>query len=921
MKNITLLLTICLSLLMTAHAQSSLSGSVVDTVNYKPMAYSSVVLVRTSDSILIAHQWLSQEGSFAFYNLPAGAYSLRITRPTFADYEESITLADNENKRVGNIIMVSKANLLRDVIIREKRNAITIKGDTTEFFVDSFLVNKNSNVEDLLKRLPGLQVDKDGKITAQGQEVKKVLVDGEEFFGDDPTVATRNLRADNVEAVQVFDKKSDQAAFTGIDDGVKEKTINLKLKADAKKGYFGKASAGVGTQDRYEHDAMVNAFKNKRKVSAFAATSNTNKTGLSWEDNRKYGSNDNTFVDEESGAVYTYYNSGGESFDGVGIPQTTYAGAVYADKFKTDTHSVNTSFKYQDLKVSGFNNNYTKYILPDTLYYNNQLNNFSGTKQLISGNGKYEWKLDSLTTIKVSASAKQLQATNTNQYTTENLNGDGVKVNENSRTQENANSDNTYTIALNIGHRFKTKGRSLSLNADQMFFNGKSDGFLRSQTNFYDGDGSIAKQNIIDQKKVLSSKVNNLNVTVTYTEPLSSKWFIVADAYSKINVNESERISLDKGLNGDYTEVVDSLSNGLHYDIYTNRGGLALKYNTKKIVWSLGGKASYTDLSQRDIESSLVKNQTFLNVYPAASFQYKIRSTASLSLSYNGRTTQPSLQQIQPIIDNANPLDLTIGNPNLEQSFSNSFSMTYNNYKPVTGTSLYMNASYWFSQNDFTNFDIVDNFGRKLHQTVNVDGNKRANFYSYYWFKIRSSKFSSSVNFYGNYSENHNFINTQANTNYNINIEPNLGVYYEIEDKFELRLSGNWDYFNSKSSLRKDVVTQYWVSTYSIDAEWTIKKKYEIGSDCNFNYRQQTSAFNKNYNTIIWNAYVSRTFLKADNLELRLACKDMLNQNIGFRRNTSSNYVNENTYSILKRYFMVSLTWNFTKGGAGGSAD
>lgn len=906
----------------SSYAQhATVYGSVADTVNFKPMAYSSIVLIRSSDSTLAGHQWLAPDEKFRISNIPPGKYTLRVTRPTFADYEENIVLAENEQKNMGNIVMVSKANLLRDVIIQEKRNAITIKGDTTEFFVDSFLVNKNSNVEDLLKRLPGLQVDKSGKITAQGQEVKKVLVDGEEFFGDDPTVATRNLRADNVEAVQVFDKKSDQAAFTGIEDGVKEKTINLKLKEDAKKGYFGKVSAGAGTQDRYEADAMINSFKKKRKLSAYAATSNTNKTGLSWEDNQKYGSNENMYVDEESGSVYSYYNSGGESFDGVGIPRTTYAGAVYNDKFKTDTHSVNSNIKYQNLDVSGYNNNYTKTILPDTLYFNNQLNSFSSTKELVAASGKYEWKIDSLTTMKINASAKQLQSQNNNDYTTENLNENGVKVNENIRQQNNTNKDVTYNVSFNIAHKFKTKGRSLSLNLDETLFNGESNGYLLSQTKFYEGDGSLAQQNDIDQQKILKSEINTFNVNATYTEPLSTKWFIVADGFSKININESNRTTLDKSLGGEYDSVVAPLSNGLRYDIFTNRGGLALKYNTKKIIWSLGGKASYTDLSQKDIGTNVVTTQHYLNIYPAASFQYKIRSSASFSINYNGRTSQPSLQQIQPIIDNANPLLLTIGNPDLDQSFSNSFSLTYNNYKPVTGSSLYLNASYWFAENDFASFDIVDDFGRRLTQTVNVDGNKRANLYSNYWFKIKDTKFSSSVSLNGSFSENHNFINTQANTNLNLNAGPNVGIYYEIEEKFELGMWGDWDYYRTTSSLREDIVTQYWVSTYSADAEWKITKKYEISSDVNFNFRQQTDAFSQNYNTIIWNAAVSRTFLKADNLKLSLGCNDILNQNIGFRRNATSNYVNENTYTVLKRYFMVSLKWNFTKGGAGGSAD
>lgn len=900
--------------------QASVSGSLQDTINYKPMAYSSIALIRKSDSTLYRKLWANENGQFSFKQMPAGVYQLRITRPSFADYEEEFTLAENEQKQFGTIVLYSKANLLRDVIIREKRNAITIKGDTTEFLVDSFLVNKNSNVEDLLKKLPGIQVDKNGKITAQGQEVKKVLVDGEEFFGDDPTVATRNIKAENVEAVQVFDKKSDQAAFTGIEDGEKNKTINLKLKEDAKKGFFGKASAGFGTQDRYEHDAMINKFKNKQKISLYAAGSNTNKTGLNWEDEQKYGAGNNMFTDESSGNIYSYYEGGSESFDGVGIPSTFYAGAVFADKFKTDTHSVNINAKYQQLDVSGFNNNFTKYILPDTLYFNNQLNEFKNTKQLTKGGGKYEWKIDSLTTIKINANGSQLRAQNLNSYTTENLNINNEKVNDNIRTQNNDKVENKYSMGFNLGRKFRTKGRSFSFNFDQSNVVGESDGFLNSSTRFYEG-GILKTQTNIDQQKITSTNSNNFSANMTYTEPLSTKWFIVADANSKYNINQSKRISLEKDATGKYTKIVDSLSNELRYDIMVSGGGLALKYNTKKLIYSIGGKVSYTDLQQKDVETGLTQSQYFVNLFPSANLQYKVRNNSSLNVSYSGRTQQPSLQQIQPILDNSNPLDLYLGNPDLQQSFRSSFSLSYNNYKPVSGSGMYLYASYSFTQNDFTNFDRIDQFGRKIHQTVNVDGNQGGNFWGDYWTEIKGTDVSLSFSLNGDYNRNQNFINGEANTNNSGTIGPGFNVYYEIDEKLDLGINGNWDYNFSRTTLREDIVTRYWISTYGIEGKYKFKKKYTIGSECNLNYRQQTEAFPQNFNTIIWNASISRTFLKSDNLIFEVACNDLLNQNIGFRRDANSNYVNENTYTVLKRYFMISLTWNFSKGGIGGGGD
>jgi len=897
--------------------QASVSGSVADTVNFKPMAYSSIAIIRKSDSLLVSHQWANESATFKVDKLAAGNYILRITRPTFADYEEEISLTENEQKALGTIALYSKANLLRDVIIKEKRNAITIKGDTIEYLVDSFLVNKNSNVEDLLKKLPGIQVDKNGKITAQGQEVKKVLVDGEEFFGNDPTVATRNLKAENVEAVQVFDKKSNEAAFTGIEDGENNKTINLKLKDEAKKGYFGKASAGLGSQDRHEHDAMFNKFKDKQKISVYAAGSNTNKTGLSWEDEQKYGSNSNMITDAESGAVYSYFDQGVESFDGVGIPSTIYAGAVYTDKFKTDTHNINMNMKYQELSVSGFNDNYTKYILPDTLYFNNQRNIFSNAKQLIEGAGKYEWKIDSLTTLKINILAKEFKTQNNSQYLTENLNINNEKVNDNNRTQTSNRITNTVEVGLGFGRKFKTKGRSLSIDLSQNNTRGESDGFLLSSANFYEG-GALKQQNLIDQKKLTTSNVNSFGGNIVYTEPLSTKYFLVTDFNSKVNTNESNRVSLDKDALGNYTTQVDSLSNSLRYDIFVNRGGLALKYNTKKIVYSIGGKVSYTDLQQRLLDSNITTNQYFLNIFPSANFQYKIRNSSTLKIGYTGRTNQPSLQQIQPIIDNANPLDIFVGNPQLEQSFTNAFSFSYNSYKPVTGSGVYTYGGMSFIKSDFTRFDQIDQFGRRIHQTVNVNGNKSGYFGGYYWRSIKSIETQLSCGIKGNYSENNNFINGLANTNYNTSFSPNANLYYDLEEKLEVSLGGDWSYNRTTSTLRQDIVTQFWISTYEVQGTYKITKKYSIESNCAFNYRQQTVDFAQNFNTIIWNAAVSRMFLKESNLVLKAGCNDILNQNIGFRRDASSNYVNENTYTVLKRYFMFSLTWNFSNGGIAG---
>ncbi len=285
------LITIFSSVILSfgASAQSAvMKGVVVDNNDHKNLQHSVISLLRSTDSVLVKFTRADKNGNFQIANLKEGEYIIMITHPYVGDFIDIIQIKPGKENDLGIINMIPKSKLLAEVIIKSG-SPIRIKGDTTVYTADSFKVREGANVEELLRRLPGIQVDKDGKITAMGERVKKVLVDGEEFFGSDPGIATKNLRADIVKEVEVFDKKSDQAEFTGIDDGVKDKTINLKLKDDKKKGYFGKVEAGGGPKDKYDNSIMLNAFKAKRKLAAYGIMSNTGQTNLDWQDANNYG--------------------------------------------------------------------------------------------------------------------------------------------------------------------------------------------------------------------------------------------------------------------------------------------------------------------------------------------------------------------------------------------------------------------------------------------------------------------------------------------------------------------------------------------------------------------------------------------------------------------------------------------------------
>ncbi len=901
---------------------AALKGTLQDTSNYKPMAYSAVVLIKR-DSTIYKKQFTNNNGAFSFINLLPDTYRLLIAKPGFADYEEILRFQANETKDLGSISLISKANLLKEIIIKD-RQAIKIKGDTVEFLVDSFLVNKSANVEELLKRLPGIQVDKDGKITAQGQEVKKVLVDGEEFFGNDPTIATKNIKADNVETVQVFDKKSEQSAFTGIDDGTKEKTINLTLKEEAKKGYFGKIEAAYGTpnnnnspglnnvggnENRYESKALINKFAGKRKVSVFSTFSNTENTDLDWEEREQYLGGNNVEYDEASGYMYSYFESGDGEYNGNGIPTSRYAGIHYSDKIKNDKQIYQLTASHRNTLITGAERDYSQWILPDTTYYNDVLTRTRNNRTNNNINGKAEFKLDSLSTLIVKGNFMQSFYNNSSTINADNLNEDNSLVNRNNRTNKSEGDNTTLNYSMVLNKKFKTLGRTLSLKYDQRITQNNKIGNLLSSTIFFNGDSSINSEQQLDQLTDAAESGNALGGAITYTEPLSKKLFLVSSYDYHLTKSKSSINTFNKTAAGNYTQLVDSLSNDLNYTIGIQKGEVLLRFINKKINTSIGAKISQTTLIQDNKSLDTVLTQNFTNLFPSARLNYKISTTRALNFSYTGSTRQPTLQQINPIQNLSNPLVVFQGNPGLGQSFRNDINISYNNYKPISGKSLWLNFNLSNTLNDFANFDQVDALGRRVFKTVNVDGNQSASFYTYYFFKISKLNLGIGNSLNGGIYKRANFINGLSNQNLSSNLNYDLNISYEKEEKLDIYVSPGINYSRSTTSLRKDAVINFYTYMVNASASFYLPKKFKFGIDGNWNNRAGTGSFAGNTNTIV-NINLSKKLLAWDQLIARITVVDVFNQNIGFERNANSNYINEQNYLVLKRYVLFGLTWN-----------
>jgi len=898
---------------------SSIKGKLADSASSEKPVNAVISILRQKDSTLVKFSRSDKNGNFQIDKLDSGNYVVLITYPKYGDFVDRIELNPGENRDMKTIYLTGKAKLLQEIVI--KQAAMRMKGDTTEYNADSYAVKPNATVEDLLKQLPGIQVDKDGKITAQGQKIQKVLVDGDEFFSDDPTIATRNLRADAVSKVQVFDKKSDQAEFTGIDDGNTTKTLNLKLKDNAKHGYFGKLSAGA-LDKYYNAQALINAFKGKRKLAAFLIGSSTNNTGLDWQESQNYGfQNDNLQVMEGGGIMITSNSSddlGTQNYYGQGLPESIKGGLHFSNKWNDDKDNMGGDYLFNKLAVHSSGNTYTQNTLEDSVFYDRESSDTHSDKLRHSLSGMADLQIDSSSSVRITANGYTGTTETSSDYQSQALSQENKLVNSSTR-RTSSNGDNSALNANALWRKkFKKKGRTLSVNFEDRFSSSNSNGFLNNLSNFYDENGFIVKKDSTDQNKVNDNLSNVAGIRGTYTEPLSKKSFLEFNYSFYNNSSTQKRSSYNKDLNGKYSFLVDTLSNDFQYIYNTHSGGINYRYNDKKLNFSFGGNIANTAFEQTDLVKDTTRKYNYYNLAPRANFTYKFSPYSGLRFNYNGNTQQPTIDQLQPLTNNNDPLNIVIGNPALKQEFRNSLNLSYNNYKVLSERYIYLGTYFTFTNNDISSTYTIDALGKRTTQYINVNGNYSAQFYANYGFKIPKTKLNLYMYPNANISHNTNFVNGRKNLTKSYSISSNLGLRYYKEEKYNFNASFSPTYSNSNSSISAVASTNYWTYDYSFDGSIYPVKKLEIGSDIDFNFRQKLNEFDKNTDVVVWNAFIEKKFLKKDALTLRASINDILNQNKGYDRNIQPNAIVERHYLTFQRYGLITLTWNFNnRGGAG----
>ncbi|WEK20954.1 MAG: outer membrane beta-barrel protein [Candidatus Pedobacter colombiensis] len=899
---------------ITALAQKAkIKGIVIDTIENKKLEHSAILLI-APDSILVKTTRADQQGYFEFQNLKKGDYKILITYPKMADYIRDLRVSDTSNLNLGTINMELKSKLLHEVVIQAQKSAVRMKGDTLVFQADSFAVRTNANVQELLKRLPGIEVDKNGAIKAQGKEVKTVLVDGDEFFGDDPLLATKYLKANAVEEIQVYDRKSKNADLTGIDDGIKNKTINIKLKENAKNGYLSTIDLNTSTSKLGDYGGMIGMFQNKLKAAVYGTYSRLNNESKINNSMRKLKGEEYDLIEVGDDGSSIMYVSDSDDDDYTassgGLPNNLSLGAYYADKFKDNKMGIKLNFKSFDNKNVNHTTSNSEELLPDqTKFYSagKTDNNTEVTGETLRGT--YTYNIDPLSTLKVSFGVSKRSNENNSQSASSTRGDNGFFISENSQKNTGSGSSETYNGNINWSKRFKKKGRTLSIDLQPESQTSNSNENSLNTTNYFNINGFLDKIEDTDLRKKNLGSQNSLGTRINYTNPIAKRWILEAGYSFKTISSSSNRMVFDNIMPN--TKKIDSLSNNFKFINFSNVGKIILQYNNEKFSVSSGLEATQTNFELKDLDKSTDFGRNYLNLSPRTNIFYKVNNSTSLSVNYNGYMQQPSIDQLQPVRQINNPLFQVIGNSALRPSFNNNFGISYNSFQFKSDQYISAYFNYGFTNNAIVNTELVNEFNKRISSFINANGNNSVNgniSYSKGFSKVHM-RFGVDLGF--NRSNTIAIINATQNkaANMQYNLKASFNYY---TPKIEFNYVPSASLMTGKSSIGEINDGKSVTHNHEISGTIQLPFKCEFNTSFSLSFRPANSSFAQDLNTAIWNSYFSTKVLKNEALEIKLSVTDILNQKIGYNRFVGGNIKSEETFSYIPRYVLLGVNWNLS---------
>ncbi len=887
-----------------AHAQQmKVTGVVFDTSGVKPLSNTGVMAVRMKDSVLLKHTRTNVKGEFSLTGFLVDTFTLYVEHPDFDTKSFFIFGGKNNNEiDIPKIVLSGKSKQLKEVIVYANKNPIYFKGDTLVYIADSFNVNENAVVEDLLKKLPGIKVDENGTITSQGKQISQVLVDGDEFFGADPTIATRNLGAKGVESVQVYEKERENAK-AGEDDKIQ--VLDLKLKENAKKGYFGKLSAAsdFGLLEDipfYETEVLANKFQGKQKISVFLLGSNTPKSNFKWGDMNKFG-----LENERNNSGMSNWNQGNTN-NTSGIPRTIKAGIYYSDKIGK-TGKIGFNYAYYDTRLDAAGSSFSQYFLPDTTFFTKDSSNNKSTNTSHRINMNFSMNLDSLTFIELKPNVNFDAATADNLSISEFIDSLQTRSLRTDIQNINISSGITSNSEALLRRRFKRPKRELELKYILNYSKNNTTGQLLNQAQ-YDFAGS--SDTTFRQDKTNDNGSTNHYTILTFTEPITKRIKIQTEYLYEFGNQLQDKRTYDFDINtGLYSLENTIFSNNFDNIRQQHRGTIVGIYEDRKHTLTGGIGFRNIDIDNRNLITDSITPQNISNYLPQFSYQFKPSISKRFSLFYTTNSQQPSINDIQPVPDNTNPNRIQEGNPDLKPNYVHNVRINFNTWSALTGRYIWSGFTGSLTNNAFANSTSFDPYGRTISRTENVNGNIFSNLFAGFGLPLFNRKFEINPNLNSSYMRYTNIVNNQENITQNRSIS--AGTEFELKlDSLQFTVGGEYSYTSPKSSLTSASNTPFMMQTYKADIEWQLLSHFKFKADVKY-VINSNRAVGFNRNIFVVNTEISRSFLKTENLIITISGNDLLNQNLNLQRQINGNIVTDNYTKIISRYFLLRLTYKF----------
>ncbi len=913
---------ICILLLVSyvSKAQNfQIEGTIMDSLSKRTLPYATVSLVRAKDSSLVSFARSNDQGFFTIKNVAAGKYLLSISYVGYQQQWLAFKTGSNAVLNVGSIYL-EDASKISSVTVTARRPPVVINGDSIEFNAENFKTAPNAVVEDLLKKMPGIEVDKSGAITVNGKTVTKVFVNGKEFFTGDPKMATKNLPADAIDKIQVYDRKSDQAMFTGIDDGTEETAINLKVKKDRNQSNFGKLTGGAGTPSRFDAQGNWNRLNNDEQYSLIGTANNTNRQGFTSRDITNFSGGGGGRPGAGGGVILNFGGGGGTDNNAQGVATTLSGGGNYSNLFNDKKTNFNANFSVNDVERNNNSHSLTQNLTPGNIFNRssssrsvtrNQQQNYGSTiDQTVSESFSY----------KFTPSIGKQHGTSESYDTTETYLPDAFKTKTNATRSASTSITDATNAASNLllRKKFAKKGRTISSTITNSYNESNATGTQYTDQFIYGNNGLLLKDSILDQHNIRKGNTLTYSANVVYTEPLGKRSLLELNAYLSQSIGKTSKKVYDKNTSSSlYDQLNSRLTNEFNSDYIYSGGGMNFRTNQRKYNFSTGFSLQSARLTGENLSAHTKLNQVFQDILPSAMYQYNFSQTKNLNINYRTSTNQPSLTQLQPVLDQSNINRQTIGNPDLKRSYVHNLNIRFFSSKIISGRNFFalLNAS--TTNNSIVNYDSILPSRVTLSKPVNVNGAYRVNGTVNYGFSLK--KIYSRINFglNGGISNNISYANAILNTIVTKTAGPSVSYNFQLDDVIDIDVSTRYLYSKTNNAINPALNTNYLTKVFSAEMNNYLPLNFLLNQSFTYTINSGRA---EGYNTAIpiWNASFSKFFMKNKKAELRFSAFDLLNKNAGISRNVSQNQIVDQQYNVINQYFLVSFIYSLQKSGLGG---